>query len=279
MSFQIVIDALTRIITDIVNFIPNLINGLIILFVGYLIARVVQWILRFALKHLRVDPLVERTGITGAMRGLGVKMPMSELITRAVYFLLLLSFLITSTRLMGLEAVASLLQQVLVVFPKVIAGAVVFLLGGIAARFMGDLITTMATGAGISYARRLGAGVQYLVSLFVAVIALGVLGVDTSLLVTAVTIVIAAFGLGLALAFGLGARNIVEHILAGYYLRQRFGAGQAITYANIEGQVSGIGGVNTRIETANGAVLVPNTTLLESVVGVTARPQDTPHAS
>ena len=41
MNFQVVIDALTKIFTDIVNFIPNLVNGLIILLVGYLIARLV----------------------------------------------------------------------------------------------------------------------------------------------------------------------------------------------------------------------------------------------
>lgn len=73
MNFQIVIDALTQIIVDIINFIPRLINGLIILIVGYLIARIVRWVLANILRQIRFDPLVERTGITGALRGLGVK--------------------------------------------------------------------------------------------------------------------------------------------------------------------------------------------------------------
>ena len=102
MNFQVVIDALTKIVTDIINFIPNLVNGLIILVVGYLIARLVRWIMATVLRRLKFDPLIERTGITGSLRGLGVKMPLSEIFAQTIFTLLLLSFLITSTRLMGL---------------------------------------------------------------------------------------------------------------------------------------------------------------------------------
>ncbi|MFN8481192.1 MAG: hypothetical protein U0074_25635 [Kouleothrix sp.] len=56
MNFQVVIDLLTKIVTDIIHFIPNLVNGLIILMIGYLIARLVRWILGTALSKLKFDP-------------------------------------------------------------------------------------------------------------------------------------------------------------------------------------------------------------------------------
>ncbi len=272
MNFQIVINALTKIVTDIINFIPNLINGLIILLVGYLVAWSVGRLVDFALRHIRFDPLVERTGITGAIRGLGVQTPMSRVVAETVYFLLLLSFMIQATDLMGLAAVARLLEQVLNFLPKAIAAIIVFLLGGIVAKFMGDLVTTAAKGAGITYASRLGRTAQYLVSVFVVVLALGVLGIDTALLVTALTILFAAFGLALGLSLGLGARSIVQHILAGYYLRQRLPAGQLIRYEQVRGEISGIGGVNTVVNTTEGPVVIPNSVLLEAIVQVPRAP-------
>lgn len=272
MNFQIVLDSLTKIVTDIVNFIPNLINGLIILIVGYLVARLVQWLVDFALRQLRFDPLVERTGVTGAIRGLGVKLPVSRIVAQTIYFLLLLSFLIQATRLMGLEAVARLLEQLLDFLPKAIAAIIVFLLGGIVAKFMGDLVTTGGKGAGLTYAARLGSMVQYLISLFVVILALGVLGIDTALLVTALTITIAAFGLALGLALGLGGRSVVQHILAGYYLRQRLPVGQPIRLDQVQGEVGGIGGVNTLVTTSDGSVIIPNSILLESIVLAMPRP-------
>lgn len=266
MNFGVVIDALTQIIVDIVNFIPNLINGLIILVVGYAIAVAVRWLLGTILRRVRFDPLVERTGITGAIRGLGVRTPLSTVIAQTIFALLLISFLITSTRLMGLEAVALLLERLLLFLPNIIAALIVFLLGGIAAQFTGNLVTTLAIGGGLAYGARLGRLVQYLLSVFVVIFALGVLGIDTSILVTALTITLAAFGLAVGLSLGLGARAIVQHVLAGYYLRQRFAIGQRIVLGQIEGDLGGVGGVNTVLLTPGGATVVPNTVILESVV-------------
>lgn len=272
MNTKVLVDALTRSIDNVVNFIPALINGLIVLAIGYAIAWIVRWLLATILRHIGFDPLVERTGITGSLRGIGIQTPLSTIIAQTVFLLLLLSFLITATELMGLTAVTQLLQSLLNFVPSMIAAAIIFLLGGIVASFAGNLVTTMARGGGLNYAARLGQVVRVLVSLFVVVLALGALKVDTALLVTAITIGIAAFGL----ALGLGARGMVHHVLAGYYLRQRFPVGQQVATENAQGEVRGIGGVNTVLATQEGeALVVPNGLLLESLVrmpGLSARP-------
>jgi small-conductance mechanosensitive channel len=165
-----------------------------------------------------------------------------------------------------LAAVAQLLQQLLTFLPNVIAAGIVFLLGGLVAQFAGNLVTALANSGGLSYAGRVGRFVQYLISLFTAIIALGVLGIDTALLVTAITIMIGAFGLALGLALGLGARRVVHHVLAGYYVRQQFRIGQDIVLGDQRGQVQSVGGVATEIATDRGSVSVPNGMLLESLV-------------
>jgi small-conductance mechanosensitive channel len=272
MNFQIVIDSLTKIVTDIVNFIPNLINGLIILLVGVLVARLARWLLQAALVRLRFDPLVERAGLMGALRGLGVRLPLSRIVAQLVFVLLLLSFLITATRLMGLEAVARLLEQLLQFLPNIVAAAIVFVLGGIAAQFVGGLVTAAATTAGVANATRIGRIVQHLISLFVVIVALGQLGLDTAILVTALTIAIAAFGLALGLALGLGARGVVQHILAGFYLRQQLPAGQPVVFGELRGELRGVGSVSTVLATEAGRVFVPNHALLEATVEAPAPP-------
>jgi small-conductance mechanosensitive channel len=267
MNFQVVIDALTKIVTDIINFIPNLVNGLIILFVGYFVARLVRWILTTVLRRLRFDALIERTGMNGALHGLGVKAQISQILAQIIFVLLLLSFLITSTRLMGLEAVARLLEELLSFLPNLIAAVIIFMLGGVAAQFVGNLITTVGAASGITYAARLGRLVQYLISVFVVVLALGQLGLDTAILVTAITIVIAAFGLALGLGLGLGSRSIIYNALAGYYVRQRFPIGHPVIVDDVRGVISRIGGVNTVLTALDGgSIVVPNSFLLESLV-------------
>lgn len=270
MNLQTVIDSLTKIITDILNFIPNLVNGIIILAVGVMVAQIARWLLRTILRRVGFDLLVERSGFTGSLRGLGVQTPISTIMAQAVFILLLISFLITATRLMGLEAVAQIFERLLTFLPSLIAALIVFLLGGMAAQFMGNLVRNLATGAGLTYANQLGGLVQSIVSVFVAILALGTLGLDTALLITAVTIFIAAFGLALGLALGLGARQIVYHLLAGYYLRNRFPIGRSVLLnlprGETEGTIQGMSGVSTLVATADREIVIPNGTLLEQII-------------
>lgn len=275
MNFDTLGDTLNRIYNDIISFIPNLINGLIILLLGYFIARFVRWIVRTVLQKIKFDPLIEKSGLTGTLRGLGVKTPISEIISGVIFFLLLLSFMISAVRLMGLEPVARLLEQVLGFLPNLIAAVIVFMLGGVISKFTGDLVTTVATGAGLSYARVLGRIVQYLVSLFVLIVALGALGVDTTVLVTSLPIVIASFGLAMGLALGLGARSAVQNIIAGYYLRQRLIPGQSVRLGLTNGTVSNIGPINTLVSTPEGDTLMPNINLTENPLALPAAPPPT----
>jgi small-conductance mechanosensitive channel len=263
---QAVGDALTRMYSDIASFLPDVVNGLIVLIVGYVIARIVGWLVRLVLTRAGLDDLSERHGIVGGLRGLGIGLTPSRLIAQTVFGLLFLSFAITAVRLMRFETVAVLLERLLDFLPNVIAALMVFLLGSMVARLAGNWVSLIAAASSLGYARQLGSLVQYVVTLFVMVLALGVLGIQVGLLVTAITIMIGAFGLVIGLALGLGARTIVYHILAGYYVRQRYQPGQTITLGQMSGQVSGTGSVNTVVTTDEGSTIIPNGVLLEATV-------------
>jgi small-conductance mechanosensitive channel len=263
---QAVGNALTRMYSDIVSVLPDVVNGLIVLIVGYVIARIVGWLVRLVLTRAGLDDLSERRGIGSGLRGLRIGLTPSRLIAQTVFGLLFLSFAITAVRLMRFETVAVLLERLLDFLPNVIAALMVFLLGSMVARLAGNWVSLIAAASSLGYARQLGSLVQYVVTLFVMVLALGVLGIQVGLLVTAITIMIGAFGLVIGLALGLGARTIVYHILAGYYVRQRYQPGQTITLGQISGEVSGTGSVNTVVTTDEGSTIIPNGVLLEATV-------------
>ena len=55
--------------------------------------------------------------------------------------------------------------------------------------------------------------------------------------------------MGFGLALGLGGRDVMAGILAGYYLRQRLAAGDHVEVAGLEGTVREVGPVATVVET------------------------------
>lgn len=266
MNFQIVIDSLTKIFTDIVNFIPNLINGLIILFIGYLISLLVRWVVGFVLQRVKFDALIEKTGVTASFAMLGIKALPSTIFSYTVFILLLLSFLITSSKIMGLEPVSQLFERLLAFVPTLIAALIFFLIGGLVAQFVGNSVSALAAASGIGSAARIGKTLQFLIVVFVIIISLSIMGLDTALLVTSVTILIAAFGLAFGLALGLGAKRVVQHILAGYYIKQRFQTGQAVSFEQINGTIGTIGSVNTIVQNTERTAVFPNELLLESII-------------
>lgn len=271
MSFQPVLDSLTQIFTQILTFLPHFVNGLIILIIGYILSALIRWIVRFILQRIRLQDLADRAGIVGAMRGLGVRTPLPEIIAQVIFFFLILSFATAAMRLMGLLAVADLLESLLLFIPKAISSAILIIFGSMLARFLGNTITAVADTVNITYSNALGKIIEYAIVAFVAVLAISTLGIDTTILTTSLTIIIAAAGLAIALTFGMGSREAAKNVIAGYYVRQNFRTGQRIVLREHSGVVRSTSGAYTVLETQdeNGAritISLPNTMLLEDAV-------------
>ncbi len=100
--------------------------------------------------------------------------------------------------------------------------------------------------------------------------ALTQLGMDLELLKNLILIGFGATAIGFGLAFGLGGKEVIGGILAGYYVRQRLQAGDHVVIGRLEGTVREVGPVATVIETDEDGLLnrhsVPNTRMLNEAI-------------
>ncbi len=271
MAFQPILQALTQTIAAILNFVPHLINGLIILIIGYIISAVVRFILRFILRRVGVDQLLQRTGIETTLHILGIHTSISDILVQIVFFFLLLSFSTSAVQLMGLSAVAILLQNILNFVPQAISAGLIVIFGSMIARFLGDAVISVAQSVNITYSNSLGKIVEYAIVAFVMVLAISTLGVNTAILTTSLTIIIAAAGLAIALTFAFGSRDSARHVIAGYYVRQNFQPGQRLQLGERSGTIRSTTGAYTVLDTINEAgqhstISLPNALLLQSAV-------------
>ena len=89
----------------------------------------------------------------------------------------------------------------------------------------------------------------------------------TELLNNVIAIVLISVGAAVALALGLGSRDIAGQILAGIYVRELYAVGQQIQIGEIEGQIEEIGTVKTTLLTDEGELVsLSNRILLEQHV-------------
>lgn len=264
---QSLVAAMTALWTKIANFIPNLFGALVVVLLGFVVAKLLDALLSKLLAKLGLDRLMGGTGLTKILARVGIQVPISTLIGKIVYWFVLLVFLVSAAQSLGLDRVSSALDLLTVYLPKVFGALLVLLAGVLLAQVLNGLVRGAAESVGFDYAGGLGRVTQGLVIIISISVAISQLEVKTDLLNHVIVIVLITVGLAIALAMGLGSREIAGQILAGIYVRELYQVGQDIRVGAVEGQIEEIGTVKTTLLTDEGELVsLSNRTLLEQHV-------------
>ncbi|AKF45577.1 mechanosensitive ion channel family protein [Pseudomonas syringae] len=268
---QSLLAAMTALWTKVANFIPNLFGALVVVLLGFVVAKLLDALLSKLLAKLGLDRLVGGTGLTKIIGRAGVKVPVSTLIGKVVYWFVLLFvlliFLVSAAESLGLQRVSATLDMLALYLPKVFGAALVLLVGVLLAQLVNGLVRGAAEGVGIDYSAGLGRIAQGLVIIISISVAISQLEVKTDLLNHVIVIALITVGLTVALALGLGSREIAGQIIAGIYVRELFQVGQQVQIGDTEGQIEEIGTVKTTLLTDEGELVsFSNRILLEQRV-------------
>lgn len=200
-------ESVKAIFVRVANFLPSLIGAILILVVGWIVARLAQRVLVRFLKTIRLDDISQRVRIAEVLQKGDIKYTLSELLGVFLYWLVVLATLLAALNALGLTVAAGLLERVLGYVPDVLAGAIVLVLGLFLAALVGGVVQTAAANVGIAQARGLGQIVRVVVIVFATVIALEKF-FSSVIIQTTFTIVLSAVAFAAALAFGLGCKEI-----------------------------------------------------------------------
>jgi hypothetical protein len=261
------IAAMTALWTKVAGFIPNLFVALILVLLGFVVAKLLDTLLSKLLGKIGLDRLMAGTGLTKILARAGIQAPVSTLIGKIVYWFVLLVFLVSAAESLGLERVSATLDVMALYLPKVFGAALLLLAGVLLAHLVSGLVRGAAEGVGLDYAHGLGRVAQGLVIIISISVAIGQLEVKTDLLNNVIAIVLISVGLAISLALGLGSRDIASQILAGIYVRELYEVGQHVQIGAIQGQIEEIGTVKTTLLTEEGELVsISNRILLDQQV-------------
>jgi small-conductance mechanosensitive channel len=263
---EIITSALTEMLNRVAAFLPNLIGALFVLLVGGLLAWLAQRVARRVLARLGFDHLAERVGVTDALSRAGVTMPASHLVGRAIYWLMLLTFLMIATESLGLTAAATALQALVAYLPRVLGAAIVLVGGALLGQFLGKATQALAAGSGVEFHATLGHAVQYTVLTMAVILSVDQLGLNMTLLNDVLSNLLTVAGAGLALTFALGSREAVRNLLAGFYAKDLFEIGQEVELDGYAGTLEAIGPLKSVIVATEGSITVPNSALMDERV-------------
>jgi small-conductance mechanosensitive channel len=205
--------SLENALTEIVNFLPLLIAAIIILLIGWLVAKVFGGVTRRLLQKLRFDRAMHNSPAGDYVARL-VESP-SRFLGKVVYWLIMLFVISMAISALRLPLLNDIVQAVYEYIPRIIGAVVIFLvasaIAGGAARFVQRVMGRTPTA-------KLIATVVPVVTLSIAAfMILNQLGIATDIVNILFTAIVGAIALGMALAFGLGGRDVAKDLLQQAY--------------------------------------------------------------
>ncbi len=251
-----------QLLSDFVAYLPQALGALAIVAVGVVIAFLVRPAATFVLRRLRFDNACDRVGIATLMREGGVGDSPSRFAGTVVFWAIILFAMLTALGPLGLDSLTETLNQIILYAPRILVVVLIVLLGTSAAGMVAELARRGLVELGVTRTGLFAVLVRFSVVFVSAILAANVLGIETTILLSIVIIVLG--GVVLTAALALGLRQLSQNIAAGRYLAEGVEEGDEISVNGISGTVERIGHAMTTIRTADEEVhLLPNSQFLQ----------------
>jgi hypothetical protein len=259
------VQAFVNLADSIIAAVPKVLMGIVFLIGALLIAKLIERVLRYALTKVRFDSLVGRVGVDGALHRLGIRQELTTLLPRLTYFLVLMLLAKTAVDAMGLVAISNAIGTFFEYLPNIISALLLLILGSAVGQFAGKTVAQSAESSGIEFAPALGKMVSSLILFVCAMMAIAQLKIDTDIVRIVTSFVLGGAALAFGLSFGLGTREIVRNIAAGFYARKVLIIGQPIEVAGQQGILKAITPTHFVIQSETQEAAIANATILDQV--------------
>ncbi|MDF1501674.1 mechanosensitive ion channel [Roseisolibacter sp. H3M3-2] len=200
-------------------FVPSLLGSLVILFAGYLLAKLVEKGTNRLLRRVRLNEMLERGGVLHAVERSGTHLNPARVIANLLFWFVMFAVMLIAANALGFQSLANVFSELVSYIPSVIAAIVIIIVGIVLGGFVGGLI--MASAGGLHGGPTLARVGRWGVIILAVFMALQELGIATDIVTTAFAILFGAIALAVALSFGLGNRDLAGEITREWYERYR----------------------------------------------------------
>ena len=213
---EIVITELTQAWQEMVrgfaHYLPRLVVMLIVVFIGWLIAYLLKAIVRSILRVTKFSKLSENSGATQLLNQ--AALPSStELVSRFVFWVAWVGFILLGVSVLGIVALQGYIARFFLFLPRLVVALLILFFGSLAASFFSRAALLAAVNANFRSSRFFSISIRIIISIFTLAMTFEVLGVAEETMLIFFGAVFGAIMLALAIAFGLGGKELAQDFL------------------------------------------------------------------
>ncbi|MGR8947185.1 MAG: mechanosensitive ion channel family protein [Gammaproteobacteria bacterium] len=241
---------LEQFLQDLVNFVPTLLSAVAVLAAGIVVGLMLKVIV-FRISD-GVAVIIARSTGSQRTRLIRVPWPIPVILANAIFWLTLVYFFSVSLRVLGLSEIADSITQAASFLPQIFIALVILFSAYLIASISRESISRMP-GETETFATL----IFLLINAIAILAALRQLGIDLVLVRGILLIVVAAAFGGIAFAFGQGASNALQNIVASHYIARIYRAGQRVRIGQVEGEIFEITPIAVVIDSPSGRTMIP----------------------
>ena len=208
------IESLRNALDVFLSYIPQLIGAIVILIVGYIVARILQAVLSRVLHSIGFDGWMEKGGIKQFLDRAQTRETPATVLGKLIFWFVFIIAITMAADALGIRQVSQVLSQLIAYIPSIIAAILILVLAALLANFLAGIVRG-ATGSDL-----LSNIARYAIIIYAAFAAITELGIAVQLTAPTFLIILGAVALAAAIAFGFGAQGVAKDIVEKAYERR-----------------------------------------------------------
>ena len=212
-QLNLFVESSQQFLNEIAVALPQIIGAILILLIGWIIAKVVKRLSIKGLKLVRFNYLTEKSGIEKFLDKGGVKVSSIDIIGTLIYWIIMLVVILATLNSLKLTAASTLFNQIMLYIPNIIVAILILVIGIYFARLVSQILVTSLKNMEEKTASMIGMIANYAIIILTIFIILGQLNIAGTIVNYAFIIFFGGICLALGLAFGLGGRDWASQVI------------------------------------------------------------------
>lgn len=257
---------LSEILGKMLLFLPNLVSALLMLIVGFLLAKIVSKLISKALSKTKIDKLSASIRKIEFVDKLNIDFKISSIIGKFFYYFIVLIFLVVSTDILNMPMLSNLIVSIINFVPNLLIAFILLVGGLLVANWLKELVFNIAKSLAMPSASIISNLVFYFVLINVFISVMLQINVNVEFLSTNLSLVIGGIVFAFALAYGLASRPILANIISSFYLKNKYQVGDYVIIGNYEGEIIEKDNFNIILQKDNKKIVIPLSKLNDNEV-------------
>jgi hypothetical protein len=244
-------------IRSFMTFFYSLIGAILILLIGWGVAKMVAAVTKKMLEQVGADRIGDKLNEIDAIKGLKLEIKLSSIISKILYYFILIFMLRPAADTLGVPAISDMVKLLVEFIPKLISSALMLFAGIFLADALKNFVVKLCKSFNIAAGKLIGTAIFFFLLIIFVIQSVAQVGINTSLLESSFNLLVGGIILAFAIGYGFASKEILLNIISSFYSKDRYKEGQTIEIDGIKGEIIAMDNTTITLKTGDSKTIFP----------------------